>query len=83
MPPFGYLAIHLAASPLAFADARLSCALNVLVALVWLVPDTRIARHLAAGRQDAPAGPGAEACGSGRRRPRRWCIIQPTTSGEV
>ena len=45
--------IYLAAIPLAFVSPKLANALYVLVALVWLVPDRRIERHLAA----KPHGP--------------------------
>jgi uncharacterized membrane protein len=38
---------YLAAIPLAFANAWISCALYVGVALIWLVPDRRIERRLA------------------------------------
>jgi uncharacterized membrane protein len=40
--------IYLAAIPLAFLSPALANALYVLVALIWLVPDRRIERHLAA-----------------------------------
>jgi uncharacterized membrane protein len=39
--------IYLAGVVLAFASALLSCALYVLVAVIWLVPDRRIERTLA------------------------------------
>jgi uncharacterized membrane protein len=39
--------IYLVAIPLAFFSPKLSNALFVLVALLWLVPDRRIERHLA------------------------------------
>ncbi len=38
--------IYLAAIPLAFFSTRLSDALYVLVAIIWLVPDRRIERQL-------------------------------------
>jgi uncharacterized membrane protein len=38
---------YLAAIPLAFVSAWISCALYVAVALIWLVPDRRIERRLA------------------------------------
>jgi len=38
---------YLAAIPLAFVNAWISCALYVGVALIWLVPDRRIERRLA------------------------------------
>jgi uncharacterized membrane protein len=41
--------IYLAAIPLAFVSPELANALYVLVALLWLVPDRRIERHLATG----------------------------------
>ena len=49
------LAVYALAIPLAFYDGRLACALYVLVAVMWLVPDTRIERRLAGD------GPGREA----------------------
>jgi len=39
---------YLAAIPLAFVSPWISCALYVAVALIWLVPDRRIERRLAA-----------------------------------
>jgi uncharacterized membrane protein len=42
------LAIYLVATPLAFVNTWLACALYVLVAIVWLVPDPRIEKTLAA-----------------------------------
>jgi uncharacterized membrane protein len=44
--PFFYLA----AIPLAFVNPWISCALYVVVALIWLVPDRRIERRLASER---------------------------------
>jgi uncharacterized membrane protein len=41
------LAIYAAAIPLAFVSAWLSCALYVVVAIMWLIPDRRIERALA------------------------------------
>jgi uncharacterized membrane protein len=41
------LALYGAAIALAFVDPRISCGLYVVVAVVWLVPDRRIARNLA------------------------------------
>jgi len=41
------LLLYLLALGLAFVEPRLSCALYVVVALVWLVPDRRIERILA------------------------------------
>jgi len=38
---------YLAAIPLAFVSAWISCVLYVAVALIWLVPDRRIERKLA------------------------------------
>lgn len=46
--------LYAAAVPLAFFDPRLSQALYVLVALMWLIPDRRIVRAL---RSDRPSGP--------------------------
>ena len=40
------IVIYLAAIPLAFENSLLSCALYVLVALMWLVPDRRIEKIL-------------------------------------
>ena len=40
--------LYLAAIPLAFVSAWISCALYVCVALIWLVPDRRIERRLVA-----------------------------------
>ncbi len=39
--------IYVAAIPLAFLGAWLACALYVLVAVIWLVPDRRIEKSLA------------------------------------
>jgi uncharacterized membrane protein len=39
--------IYLAAIPLAFVSSWLACALYVLVAVIWLVPDRRIEKTLA------------------------------------
>jgi uncharacterized membrane protein len=41
------MAIYLAAIPLAFVRSWLACALYVLVAVIWLVPDRRIERTIA------------------------------------
>jgi len=41
------VAIYLAAIPLAFLSAWAACALYVLVAVIWLVPDRRITKTLA------------------------------------
>ena len=38
--------IYLVAIPLAFANSWLACALYVLVAVMWLVPDHRIEKTL-------------------------------------
>ena len=38
--------IYLAAIPLAFVRSWLACALYVLVAVMWLVPDRRIEKKL-------------------------------------
>ncbi len=40
----GSAALYLAAIPLAFVDQRISDAIYVVVALIWLVPDRRIER---------------------------------------
>src|SRR4051794_10215249 len=40
------LVSYLAAVPLAFVDQRISIALYVLVALLWLAPDPRIEKHV-------------------------------------
>ena len=44
----GYLSLLLyaIAVPLAFVDARVSTAIYVAVALIWLIPDRRIEKHL-------------------------------------
>ncbi len=49
--------VYAAAIPLAFYDGRLACALYVLVAVMWLVPDTRIEQQLAG---EGPAAPGRD-----------------------
>ena len=41
------LALYVAAIPLAFIQGWVSCALYALVALIWLVPDSRIVRAMA------------------------------------
>jgi uncharacterized membrane protein len=41
------VALYALAIPLAFVDRRLSCALYVAVAILWLVPDRRIEKALA------------------------------------
>jgi uncharacterized membrane protein len=46
------LVIYAVAIPLAFADPRIACALYVLVAVVWLVPDRRIVAALGSARRD-------------------------------
>jgi uncharacterized membrane protein len=38
-----------ASIPLAFADPRVSCAIFVVVAVMWLIPDRRIERAMAGG----------------------------------
>jgi uncharacterized membrane protein len=38
------IAINVAAVPLAFVKPWISCALYVIVAVIWLVPDRRIER---------------------------------------
>jgi uncharacterized membrane protein len=40
------LVLYLAALPLAFLDAAIACAIFVLVAAMWLIPDPRIAKRL-------------------------------------
>jgi uncharacterized membrane protein len=39
--------LYVAALPLAFVDTRIAYAVYVFVAAIWLVPDTRIERHIA------------------------------------
>jgi hypothetical protein len=41
------MALYAAAVPLAYLHPLISCAIYVLVAIIWLVPDTRIERYLA------------------------------------
>ena len=41
------LLLYLAAIPLAFVNQAISVVIYVIVALIWLVPDTRIEKHLA------------------------------------
>jgi TMEM175 potassium channel family protein len=41
------IVLYAAAIALAFVDPRLACAIYVLVAIVWLIPDRRIERALA------------------------------------
>ena len=48
--------LYAAAVPLAFFDPRISQALYVLVALMWLVPDRRIVRALRSQRRPEAAG---------------------------
>jgi len=43
----GSVLIYLVAVPLAFVHPAISCALYVLVAVIWLVPDRRIEKRLA------------------------------------
>jgi uncharacterized membrane protein len=45
--------IYLIAIPLAFVDSRLSCAIYVLVAVMWLIPDRRIEKTLTATEKGA------------------------------
>jgi uncharacterized membrane protein len=40
------MVFYLVAIPLAFVSSRLSCALYVVVAIIWLVPDRRIEKTL-------------------------------------
>jgi uncharacterized membrane protein len=42
--------LYLTAIPLAFVSPALANTLYVLVALIWLVPDRRIERHLTTGQ---------------------------------
>lgn len=46
--------LYVAAIPLAFVSPMISCALYVLVAVMWLVPDRRIERMLASKDGGAP-----------------------------
>jgi uncharacterized membrane protein len=39
--------IYLSAIPISFANSRIACALYILVAVIWLVPDRRIEKILA------------------------------------
>jgi len=39
--------LYLAAIPLAFVNTWMSCAIYIVVAILWLVPDRRIERRLA------------------------------------
>ena len=48
------VAIYAVAIPLAFVSSWIACALYVVVAIIWLVPDKRIERALAEGRE--PSG---------------------------
>jgi uncharacterized membrane protein len=41
------LSLYAAAIPLAYIHPAISCAIYVLVTIIWLVPDTRIERYLA------------------------------------
>ncbi len=41
------LALYAAAIPLVYVHPLISCVIYVLVAIIWLVPDTRIERYLA------------------------------------
>src|SRR5262245_53402107 len=40
------LALYTAAVPLAFVDPRIACAIYVVVAILWLIPDRRIEKAL-------------------------------------
>jgi len=40
------MVIYLAAIPLAFVNSWISCALYVLAAIMWLIPDRRIEKML-------------------------------------
>jgi hypothetical protein len=40
------MVFYLAAIPMAFTNSWISCALYVLVAVMWLIPDRRIERTL-------------------------------------
>ncbi len=41
------LVLYAIAIPVAFIDPRISCAIYVLVALIWFIPDSRIEKRLA------------------------------------
>jgi uncharacterized membrane protein len=45
------LLLYLVAIPLAFVDQRIAGALYVITALIWLIPDRRVERAMAAERQ--------------------------------
>jgi uncharacterized membrane protein len=57
---YASLVVYVAGIALSFADPRFGWALFVLVALIWLVPDRRIARALETKSGAAPMGPRAE-----------------------
>jgi hypothetical protein len=42
-------ALYVAGTLLAFVDARIACAIYLLVALLWLIPDRRIERVVRRG----------------------------------
>jgi len=46
------LGLYAVSIPLAFVQAPAACAIYVLVAVIWLVPDARIERHLASPRAE-------------------------------
>jgi hypothetical protein len=46
------VAIYLAAIPQSFVSPRIGMALIVAVAVIWLIPDTRVVRALDAHRAD-------------------------------
>ena len=45
------VALYLAAIPLAFQNAMAACAIYILVAAIWLIPDRRIERALAPSKE--------------------------------
>jgi uncharacterized membrane protein len=49
--------LYAAAIGLAFVDRWIAVALYVVVALIWLVPDRRVERSIAAAHSDEPAEP--------------------------
>jgi uncharacterized membrane protein len=51
------LVVYAAAVPLAFVEPRVSCALYVVVAVMWLIPDRRIETTLAARDPADCSGP--------------------------
>jgi uncharacterized membrane protein len=47
--------LYIAAIPLAFVSVEIACGIYVLVALIWLIPDRRIERALAASASSDPS----------------------------